>query len=521
MNAVQSRMMGQAIAERMYTSYLQVNDRRLAQQVAKNIGDSQASQALEKSRQVQAPRGLQEPMGLVKADLRTKVLSFEQSDFLKNYRGSMLDMQSMAAQLLSGGAEVTQTLAAGSDAPGVAEVSGRLGSLDDRYILRVDQIATGQVSRSAPLDADDPFPTASGSLRLETSRGSAELFMSGAGFENNQAMLENFADQINRQNLGVTASVDVEELMEMIYGDETNAESVDGAQLMGLSQEGEGGLEGMGLEGMEGAEGGEGMLGMFSAGGGEGEAALGGMGMMGGGREATLSLESDLGGEAGMFQVGGTLAGKLGITQSLGDPIQQAIYSIGKNGGAAEFFTSDSNSILVDGGITALLKGAGTANISSITDAAESMADRLFGMVGQYNDMMSFLMDNAQRGVGVQNQLARMGELPRSGDMLERIGITRVRDGVLNLDRSAFIDQSRREPLFTNQILQDFAEDLRVGAREGMKESSGSLVGPLEYVSRAESKELDPVNVLSTYSRNGVYNLMNLYAAGVLLNLNA
>lgn len=259
MNAVQSRMMGQAIAERMYTSYLQVNDRQLAQKVAKNVGESQA---MEKSRDVQPAKGLQPTQTLAKVDLRTKVLSFEQSDFLKNYRNSMLDLQSMAAELLSGGAEVTQTLAAGSDAPGVAEVSGRLGSLDDRYILRVDQIATGQVSRSAPLDADDPFPTASGSLRLETSRGSAELFMSGAGFENNQAMLESFADQINRQNLGVTASVDVEELMEMLYGDQADAESVDGAQLMGLSQEGEGGLEGM-----EGAEGGEGMLGMLSAGG--------------------------------------------------------------------------------------------------------------------------------------------------------------------------------------------------------------------------------------------------------------
>ena len=118
MNAVQSRMMGQAIAERMYTSYLQVNDRQLAQKVAKNVGESQA---MEKSRDVQPAKGLQPTQTLAKVDLRTKVLSFEQSDFLKNYRNSMLDLQSMAAELLSGGAEVTQTLAAGSDAPGVAE----------------------------------------------------------------------------------------------------------------------------------------------------------------------------------------------------------------------------------------------------------------------------------------------------------------------------------------------------------------------------------------------------------------
>lgn len=519
MNTVQSRMMGQAIAERMYTSYLQANERQLAQRVSKEVGRSEASEALLKSRDIQPAKGLQPTQTLAKVDLRSKALSFEQSDFLKDYRNSMLEMQSLAMELVSGQAQVRETLAAGSDNPGVAEVSGRLSDLADRYTLRVDQIATGQVSRSMPLDANDPFPTASGSLHLETSRGSADLFMSGAGFEDNQAMLENFADQINRQNLGITASVDVKEIMELLYGDGMNVDSVDGAQ----SLEGGEGVEGM--EGMEGAEGGEGVLGggMFQSQE-SGEAAPGGMlGMFGsgGGRQAVLSLESDLGGEEGMFQVGGTLANTLNITKSQGDPIQQALYSITKNGSPMEFLSSDSNSIMLDDGITALLKGTGIANISSITDAAESMADQLSGMVGKYNDMLSFLMGNSQRGTGVQNQLGRMLELPRSGDALERIGITRVRDGALNLDRSAFIDQSRREPLFTNQILEDFAEDLRVGAREGMKESSGSLVGPLEYVARSESKELDPVNVLSTYSRNGMYNLMNLYAAGVLMNLNA
>ena len=69
--------------------------------------------------------------------------------------------------------------------------------------------------------------------------------------------------------------------------------------------------------------------------------------------------------------------------------------------------------------------------------------------------------------------------------------------------------------------MEDFTQSLREDAQQGMKESSGSLVGPLEYVQRAERTQLDPVNVLSTYSRNGVYNLMNLYAAGVLMNLNA
>ena len=84
-----------------------------------------------------------------------------------------------------------------------------------------------------------------------------------------------------------------------------------------------------------------------------------------------------------------------------------------------------------------------------------------------------------------------------------------------------FLTQARRSPRDTQRIVEDFTQSLREDAQQGMKESSGSLVGPLEYVQRAERTQLDPVNVLSTYSRNGVYNLMNLYAAGVLMNLNA
>ena len=103
----------------------------------------------------------------------------------------------------------------------------------------------------------------------------------------------------------------------------------------------------------------------------------------------------------------------------------------------------------------------------------------------------------------------------------EKIGVTSGRDGTLSFDRDTFLTQARRSPRDTQRIVEDFTQSLREDAQQGMKESSGSLVGPLEYVQRAERTQLDPVNVLSTYSRNGVYNLMNLYAAGVLMNLNA
>ena len=104
---------------------------------------------------------------------------------------------------------------------------------------------------------------------------------------------------------------------------------------------------------------------------------------------------------------------------------------------------------------------------------------------------------------------------------MELIGIGAKRDGSYSFDRKTFLAQARRSPELTRSVVDNFAKGLSWDAEQGMKESSGSLVGPLEYVQRAERTQLDPVNVLSTYSRNGVYNLMNLYAAGVLMNLNA
>lgn len=454
MTTIQSRMMGQAISERLYTGYVQANNQRLAQVASRNINTAQAAQSAQATQKAQATMGLHPTMSLAKVDLRTKALSFEQSEFLNNYRNNMLDMQSRAAEMLASRTEIRETQAAGSDNPAVAEVSGRLGEISDRYVLNVKQVATGQVSRSAPMEAEDPMPTASGSLKLSTEKGDFDFFMSGAGYEDNQSMLESFAEKINARDTGVTATVEVAETEEGI-------------------------------------------------------------------KTAALLLESDIGGETGSFDVLGTLAEKLEIARDGESPVQEAIYSIVKNIEPVEEFTSDTNNITVDDGITARIKGVGTANISSITDAAEGMADKVSKMVDQYNKTLSFLSMNNQRGLGVQNRLQRITEMPRSGPLLERIGVTQKKQGALEFERETFVQQARKEPSRTNEIVERFAEDMRTNAREAMKESSGSLVGPLEYVAREESRQLDPVNVLSTYSRNGVYNLMNLYAAGVLMNLNA
>ncbi len=433
-NAIQSRLMGQAISSRMFSGYAQANNIRLAQVVSKKLTAAQEAS------------GLHPTLDSLHTPLRPKALSFEQSAFLKNYRNNMLDLQSTAAQATA--ARTRQTLAAGSSDPAVAEVAGRLEDLSDRYTVTVEQVASGQVDRSAAIQADAPMPTTSGSLYLETDKGRFDFYLSGAGMEDNREMLETFADRVNQRETGVTASVQTQE---------------DG--------------------------------------------------------KIYLQLESETGGDSS-FTVKGTLAGRLDI-QKTEAPQREAVYTVQKNGGEVQRVTSDKNTVTIDKGITATLKKPGTTQVSSITDAAEGMADNLSRLVDKYNSTLNFLRQNSDRGWGVRDQLRRMTGISTPESSREKIGVTSGRDGTLSFDRDTFLTQARRAPRDTQRIVEDFTQSLREDAQQGMKESSGSLVGPLEYVQRAERTQLDPVNVLSTYSRNGVYNLMNLYAAGVLMNLNA
>ena len=85
-NAIQSRLMGQAISSRMFSGYAQANNIRLAQVVSKKLTAAQEAS------------GLHPTLDSLHTPLRPKALSFEQSAFLKNYRNNMLDLQSTAAQ---------------------------------------------------------------------------------------------------------------------------------------------------------------------------------------------------------------------------------------------------------------------------------------------------------------------------------------------------------------------------------------------------------------------------------------
>lgn len=448
MNAVVAKMMGQAVSNGMFTGYARANNLRLAQ-----LYDRSMVSAMGASRQVEEAKGLNPTLDSVHTPLRPRALSFQDSAFLRDYRDNMLDIQTAASRVGSQGADRLDNLAAMSTDPAVAEARGRLEKAGDRYTVKVEQLAAGQVDRSAPLEAESPLPTASGSIRLETGKGRFDFYMSGAGMENNREMLENFAAKLNSRDTGVTASV----------------------------REKEGSV--------------------------------------------TLQLENSPG-EKGSFEVKGTLAKRLDIqkTQEAGE--QEAVYTVRKNGGQEERFTSEENTVSL-GGITLKLKGEGTTEITGSNDAMEGMAEALSSLVDQFNSALNYLNRTGENRTGVHNQIRRMVQPPVSEKSMSLIGLTSQRDGSYTFDREAFMNQARRSPSLVRGIAEDFAQGLRSDAQRGMRESSGSLLDTTDYSAQQYVRQVNteaqmsPVNVLSTYSRNGVFNLMNFYTAGVLMNLNA
>lgn len=111
-------------------------------------------------------------------------------------------------------------------------------------------------------------------------------------------------------------------------------------------------------------------------------------------------------GEGNAFSVTGSLAERLGLdrVEQVG---QNAIYTVKKNDGEEQRFVSDSNTVTLDGRLKASLKKTGTTNIKAGADAATGIADSVSKLVNKFNETLSFLNKNSDRGIGVLNQMRR------------------------------------------------------------------------------------------------------------------
>lgn len=486
-NAIQSHLLAQPVGTGQFTGYARANNLRLAQLFSRQMLGSQKLTDLPALDRVQTTTGLHPAITATISPQPPKTLSVRDSDFLKDYRNNMLRLQRLAVQAQTDTA--ADPLAAGAQDPTVLQAKGKLAQAQDEYQVEVQQLASGQTLRSQSLRADEPLPTMSGSLRLETEKGSFDLYLSAAGLEDNEAMLQNFAQRINDQDTGVVASVQRQrdgsvslQLAAQVNGLSAASQAVDAPTATETATA---------------------------------KAAAATDAKADADRAAASKAQA-----ASDFQVKGTLAGRLGFTQTAAAGENKAIYTVRKNGGQAQRFTADTNTVQLDKDLTATFKKVGSTTITAAASAAEHRADKLAELVDGYNDTVRFLRQNSEHSTGALNQLRRMTGADDGGDSLRQLGIETQRDGTLRLDRSRFLRRSASDPLGTQRLVEDFAQALRGDAVQGMKESSGDLVSPLEYTQRFTDLQKAPINTFSSYTRNGVLNLMNLYAAGVLMNLN-
>ena len=183
-------------------------------------------------------------------------------------------------------------------------------------------------------------------------------------------------------------------------------------------------------------------------------------------------------------------------------------------------YTSDSNKVTLDGRLNAQLKGTGTTVIKEGAGLASRQADAVSRLVDKFNETISFLNRNSDRGVGVLLQVKRMITPPTSERSMNLAGITIRNDGSLRFDREEFMIKVQRSPDVINDVVESFANGIRKDAQMGMNERSGNLLNAVSYSQQSASGGQNAMNIMSLYNRSGVYNMTNYYAVGALMNIN-
>ena len=220
-------------------------------------------------------------------------------------------------------------------------------------------------------------------------------------------------------------------------------------------------------------------------------------------------------GAGNTFSVSGSLAERLGLEQTV-QTRQDAVYTVEKK----QTFSSGSNTIAVDGCLTATLKGTGSTIIRTGGSVASGLADTVSQLVDKFNETLRFLNRNSDRGIGVLNQIRRMITPPTSEKSMELAGITIRGDGSLIFDRAVFLSKAEQAPSLVEGIVENFANGIRTDAQMGMQERSGGLIDAQQYLQGQADSQKSLLNFMGQYNRSGVYNMMNYYAVGVLMNLN-
>ena len=234
--------------------------------------------------------------------------------------------------------------------------------------------------------------------------------------------------------------------------------------------------------------------------------------------EAFLSVESDTTGTNSAF----TVTGQLGAAAGLENAEQEALnaqYSITANGNSINY-TSQTNSVRVDGGrMQAELKGAGETIISAGPDA-EKVASAVSDLLDSYNKAVSFLEDNVNHGKGTVWQLERLERSLGSEQSLAKLGISKNEEGNLVLDKEVLKKSLAEEPDLTKELLSGsngLAQNAFDRGVSAMGANSASLISN-DLSAIDNSFVVDPFQYMGMYSRSGAYTMNNYAALGLMMN---
>lgn len=234
---------------------------------------------------------------------------------------------------------------------------------------------------------------------------------------------------------------------------------------------------------------------------------------------ASLSLTSDKTGTSSAFTVAGNMGAAAGADQVQRQG-QNAEYSI-TSGKDKKSFSSQSNEITMDTSrIAVTLKGAGETTVSVSPDNSK-IVSAVDNLVKSYNEARKFLGDNAGHGVGVSNQLASFERTLMDSKSMEKLGISKDKNGNLVLDKETLTKSLKEDPKLTKDLISGsngLAQSAFQKSTSAMSANSASLVSrDLQEIDEAASYA-DSYQFMNMYSRRGAYNMNNYAALGMMMN---
>lgn len=234
--------------------------------------------------------------------------------------------------------------------------------------------------------------------------------------------------------------------------------------------------------------------------------------------KSVLNLQSKSTGTDSAFEVTGQLGAAEGL-QNVNQEALNAEYTVTTNG-ETQSYTSQSNSVQLDyGRLQAELKDTGSTELSVGPDN-QKIISAVSDLLKSYNNAVDFLSDNAEHGRGTATQLQRFERSLASNSVLDRLGISKDKDGQLVLDEKKLAESLKKDPGLTKDLISGsngLAQNLYNRGVSAMNTNSASLISN-DISAINENAFYDPFQYMGMYSRSGAYTTNNYAALGMMMN---